>query len=98
MTVLPKIKVPPKRPQIDLSTPGGGKAIIYGIQKAPHPGWHHVILDGKTIAVNYCPKCLKRGDLDEHQIAEDGTVTPSVVCPHEPCDFHDHVRLEGWEP
>lgn len=32
----------------------------------------------------------------DHDIAPDGRVSPSVVCPFEGCDFHDHVVLEGW--
>lgn len=32
-----------------------------------------------------------------HTIAADGTVSPSVVCPIEGCDFHEFVRLIGWE-
>lgn len=46
------------------------------------------------------------GLIDEHTIAADGTVTPSVVCagypagdparPSGPCDWHEHIRLEGW--
>jgi len=36
--------------------------------------------------------------LDDHTIADDGTVTPSVVCPYDGCDWHVHVRLEGWSP
>jgi hypothetical protein len=38
------------------------------------------------------------GLIDEHEIAADGTVTPSVVCTESGCDFHDFVRLEGWAP
>lgn len=34
--------------------------------------------------------------LEKHAIAEDGTVTPSVVCPIEGCGFHEWVKLEGW--
>lgn len=34
--------------------------------------------------------------LTDHQIAHDGTVTPSVVCPADGCDFHEHVQLAGW--
>ncbi len=34
--------------------------------------------------------------LDVHRIAGDGTVTPSCVCSHDGCSFHEHVRLEGW--
>ena len=47
------------------------------------------------------------GTLLDHEIAADGTVTPSVVCDGIPawptrgiaaegCDFHDHLRLVGW--
>jgi hypothetical protein len=35
--------------------------------------------------------------LIDHDIAKDGTVTPSVVCPNGNCAFHDYVRLDGWE-
>ena len=36
-----------------------------------------------------------------HSITAAGHVTPSVVCPGDPaagihCDFHLHIRLEGW--
>lgn len=31
-----------------------------------------------------------------HVIDEDGTVFPSVVCPHPKCSFHAIVRLEDW--
>ncbi len=37
------------------------------------------------------------GSLADHAIAADGTVTPSLVCPDGGCDFHEHVRLVGWE-
>jgi hypothetical protein len=33
-----------------------------------------------------------------HTIADDGTVTPSVVCPYEGCGFHEFIQLEGWQP
>ena len=32
----------------------------------------------------------------DHGIAADGTVTPSLVCPAELCDWHVMARLEGW--
>lgn len=32
----------------------------------------------------------------DHEIAEDGTVHPSVVCAREGCDFHDFIRLLHW--
>ena len=37
------------------------------------------------------------GGLGDHTIADDGTVSPSVVCPRPGCDFHDHIRLVDWE-
>lgn len=33
-----------------------------------------------------------------HTIANDGTVTPSVVCPIKGCTWHEFVRLDGWVP
>lgn len=93
MTILPKIARPQRRPVGEV-----GVADILGLAVAPKGGWHHTILDGKPIAVAYCPKCLKEGYLDGHEISEDGTVKPSLICPHAPCDFHDVVKLDGWEP
>jgi len=31
-----------------------------------------------------------------HTVAADGTVSPSMVCPVEGCQFHEYVQLEGW--
>jgi hypothetical protein len=33
-----------------------------------------------------------------HTIAADGACHPSYVCPIKGCDFHDWVRLVGWDP
>lgn len=38
------------------------------------------------------------GTLSDHTIADDGSVSPSVVCPYENCDFHEYIQLEGWSP
>jgi hypothetical protein len=38
------------------------------------------------------------GSLTDHQISEDGIVSPSVVCPKDGCSYHEHIRLEGWVP
>lgn len=35
--------------------------------------------------------------LSDHVIADDGTVSPSLVCPYAGCDFHEFVRLDGWK-
>lgn len=36
------------------------------------------------------------GSLDDHTIAENGEVMPSVVCGHKGCDFHEWITLDGW--
>ena len=33
--------------------------------------------------------------IERHKIADDGTVTPSVVCTR--CDFHEMIKLVGWD-
>jgi hypothetical protein len=47
-----------------------------------------------------CPGCGKGVSVGRrhHRVADDGTVTPSMVCPHAPCTFHEWIRLDGWEP
>lgn len=49
--------------------------------------------DGKAILT--CPKCGQFGSLN-HEIAPDGTVTPSMVCTTKDCGFHDMGKLVGW--
>lgn len=53
--------------------------------------------NGETVlsASIHCPECDFKYYLD-HDIASDGTITPSVQCPTQGCNFHHHVRLEGW--
>ncbi len=45
-----------------------------------------------------CPGCGWLAVLADHDIAPDGEVWPSVVCPNDDCDFHEFIRLEGWDP
>jgi|CXWL01.1.fsa_nt_gi hypothetical protein len=33
-----------------------------------------------------------------HQVAADGTISPSAVCPETGCTFHEFVRLADWTP
>ncbi len=42
-----------------------------------------------------CPECKGIGMLD-HEVADDGTVTPSLECTRKGCTFHKGVMLEGW--
>ena len=52
--------------------------------------------EGSHISIK-CPKCGKIGSVGGHDIAEDGKVSPSLVCPREGCDFHEIVMLEDWK-
>jgi DNA-directed RNA polymerase subunit RPC12/RpoP len=49
---------------------------------------------GNMILVE-CPGCNKKFALD-HEVADDGTVTPSMDCPE--CAFHEFVKLKDWRP
>lgn len=52
---------------------------------------------GRRSAIIVCPGCGRAQSLD-HEIAVDGTVTPSLQCAFDSCAFHEWVRLDGWEP
>jgi hypothetical protein len=97
MWVLKKVPRPERRAAGLILGPGEADAEILKLREVPGGGWHHVILDGKPVVVAYCPKCGKEGYLDEHEIDVDGVVTPSLVCPHAPCDFHGRVALQNYE-
>ena len=51
--------------------------------------------NGERSAMLLCPKCGKAAGLS-HAIADDGTVSPSVVCPYDGCDFHEFIRIMDW--
>jgi hypothetical protein len=36
--------------------------------------------------------------LSYHTIADDGAVSPSFVCAHLGCNFHEYIKLDGWKP
>lgn len=62
------------------------------------PGtWKGLITNAGRKASFTCPVCGTLGSLLDHSIAQDGTVSPSVVCVHEGCNFHEYIQLEGWE-
>jgi hypothetical protein len=64
----------------------------------PRAAWKTVKRDGEPLLKVCCPACGIWGDLADHSISEDGTVSPSLICGNSPCKFHEHVRLEGWKP
>lgn len=53
--------------------------------------------DGRRSAKVWCGGCGGFGFLDGHDIADDGTVSPSLVCPHG-CGWHVWAQLELWPP
>lgn len=66
------------------------------------PGtWRAIKRDGVPSANLACPRCGYRAGLGHgtnHEIAPDGTVSPSVVCDTPSCSFHEYIKLEGWKP
>jgi hypothetical protein len=77
----------------------GGTVNTYPFDAKHKPGtWKALQNIRKGLSATFaCPKCHMVGSLSDHEIAPDGTVTPSVVCPNEACDFHEYIQLEGWE-
>ena len=66
--------------------------------------WRRSFLMGKdqepVILLN-CPKCgndlgVAGWHYKNHTIAPDGTVSPSMVCTHDGCDFHEFIKLENY--
>lgn len=50
----------------------------------------------KTAHVS-CPDCGRVNSLSNHTIHPTGAVTPSVVCSHVGCRFHEYIVLTDWE-
>lgn len=60
--------------------------------------WPNRSLPGRMVAPSIkCPLCARTSYLP-HDIAVDGLVTPSVVCPHSGCSWHVFVKLLNWVP
>jgi len=61
--------------------------------------WARRVIDGKVTAEIACPSCGGFGSLANHEIAADGTISPSLVCPWSKelgCTFHEHGWLKDW--
>ena len=69
-------------PQSNDFKPGTWKEWIFGPEQ-------------KRGAVFTCPICGNACSLSDHEIAADGTVSPSAVCPYD-CGFHEFIKLDGW--
>lgn len=62
----------------------------------PKGHWRRASAGGKLTALVSCPVCGKIASLNDHEIAGDGSVSPSLVCPFA-CDFHEFVQLKDWD-
>lgn len=61
------------------------------------PGtWRPWDFAGGRRVILACPRCGEEASLGGHKIADDGAVTPSVVCPQHSCDYHEMIRLLDW--
>ena len=78
----------------------GMKRIPKSQSTVPGKGeWAMVTLDGKTEPLLSCPGCGTKSFMSNHEIANDGSVTPSVGCPIDLECYHEvGVVLEGWAP
>jgi hypothetical protein len=66
---------------------------------APRGSWwasENIILSVKCALCGRCAT-LKQPS-GGHDIAADGTVTPSIVCPYAPCSWHVWAKLLDWKP
>ena len=63
----------------------------------PRSKWHRVLKGLEPLSVRIvCPTCGGISRLD-HDIADNGCVTPSVVCANEGCSFHRWICLVDWD-
>jgi hypothetical protein len=54
------------------------------------------MLDGKRSAIVSCDK--GHAAYLAHEIAADGKLTPSLICPEKGCGWHVWAKLVGWTP
>lgn len=64
----------------------------------PRDRWHFNADRSMKFPIVECPNCGDGmlGDFAPHGIQEDGRVYNSVVCQRDGCDFHNYVKLDGW--
>lgn len=68
-----------------------------GDPPATGPFWRYKLEGGVRTAWVRCG-AGHLGSLEEHSIAPDGTVSPSLECPWEKCTWHVNARLIDWRP
>lgn len=91
-----RVLIPRRRPSADGAGVGPWWWPIgrYAESIAAHPDDLTVDGEPRAKAIVACP-ARHRATL-RHEVAADGTVRPSLVCPREGCDWHVFGRLEGW--
>ena len=68
-----------------------------GEHRLAKPGWWRLMVGGRWAVWLVC-SAGHAGSLMDHDIASDGTVSPSVQCPVVGCGFHETIRLVDWHP
>lgn len=58
------------------------------------PGTWRVGIGGQSVYV-VCPECKMSYAID-HDIADNGELSPSLMCPTKGCGWHVTARLRGW--
>jgi hypothetical protein len=66
----------------------------------PSSRWWRTEYEDGSLVILSCPGCNAPMSLQSprqrgHDIAQDGTVSPSVGCPQ--CGYHEFIKLEGWQ-
>ena len=72
--------------------------LVKGSGQASDPAgsWYAWQRHGERLLVDLiCPRCKKSFFVYEHGVRSNGSVYPSVVCPHR-CGFHSFVVLSDW--
>jgi len=62
-----------------------------------HPSWRGARFPDGHRSANVACGNGHVASLSDHNIAADGTVSPSLVCPAQGCGWHEVVRLIGWD-
>lgn len=63
----------------------------------PGPWWAPITTEGilSPYPMLSCPNGHAAG-ISDHTVADDGKVSPSLVCPEKGCGWHVWGTLEGW--
>lgn len=61
------------------------------------PGEKHGWFSFGKVPMLSCMDCGKQARMARHNVSEDGTVHPSIVCPFNGCTSHIWGKLEDWD-